>query len=33
MPLYKHVEKDTQILEFKCPEFVEELYWGKYRKS
>jgi hypothetical protein len=33
MPLYKRVEKDMQLLEFKCPEFVEELYWGKYRKQ
>jgi hypothetical protein len=33
MPLYKHVEKDAQLLEFKCPEYVEELYWGKYRKQ
>jgi hypothetical protein len=33
MPLYRRVEKDVQILEFKCPEYVEELYWGKYRKQ
>jgi len=33
MPLYRRVEKDAQILEFKCPEYVEELYWGKYRKQ
>jgi hypothetical protein len=33
MPLYRRLEKDIQILEFKCPEYVEELYWGKYRKQ
>ena len=24
---------DAAILEFKCPEYVEELYWGPYRKQ
>lgn len=33
MPLYRRMEKNAQILEFKCPEYVEELYWGKYRKQ
>jgi len=33
MPLYKHVEKNAQLLEFKCVEFVEELMYGKYRKK
>ena len=33
MPLYKRVEPDAAILEFKCPEYVEELYWGPYRKQ
>jgi hypothetical protein len=33
MPLYKRIEKTAQILEFKCPEYVEELYWGKYKKQ
>jgi len=33
MPLYRHVEKNTQLLEFKCVEFVEELMYGKYRKK
>jgi hypothetical protein len=32
MPLYRRMEKDAQMLEFKCPEYVEELYWGQYRK-
>ena len=33
MPLYKRIEPDAAILEFKCPEYVEELYWGPYRKQ
>jgi hypothetical protein len=33
MPLYRHVEKNAQLLEFKCVEFVEELMYGKYRKQ
>ena len=33
MPLYKHVEPNAQLIEFKCVEFVEELMYGKYRKK
>jgi hypothetical protein len=33
MPLYKHVEKNAQLIEFKCVEFVEELMYGKFRKK
>jgi hypothetical protein len=33
MPLYRRVEKDAQLLEFKCTEFAEELLYGKYRKG
>jgi hypothetical protein len=33
MPLYRRVEKDAQILEFKCTEFAEELLYGKYKKG
>jgi hypothetical protein len=33
MPLYRHVEKNAQLLEFKCVEFVEELIYGPYRKK
>jgi hypothetical protein len=33
MPLYKHVEKNAQLLEFKCVEFVEELMYGPLRKK
>ena len=28
MPLYRRVEKDKQLLEYKCVEFVEELMYG-----
>jgi hypothetical protein len=31
MPLYRR--QDTQILDFKCPEFVEELLYGPLRKK
>jgi hypothetical protein len=33
MPLYRHLEKDAQLLEFKCVEFVEELMYGHLRKQ
>ena len=33
MPLYRHVEKNAQLMEFKCVEFVEELLYGPYRKQ
>jgi hypothetical protein len=33
MPLYKHMEKNAQLLEFKCVEFVEELMYGHLRKK
>ena len=33
MPLYRHLEKSTQLMEFKCIEFVEELLYGQYRKK
>jgi len=32
MPLYKHVEANAQLLEFKCTEFVEELIYGQLRR-
>ena len=32
MPLYRRVEKNAQLLDFKCVEFVEELLYGPYRK-
>ena len=33
MPLYRRLEKNAQLLEFKCVEFVEELMYGPYRKK
>jgi hypothetical protein len=33
MPLYRHVEKNAQLLEFKCVEFAEELLYGNLRKK
>jgi hypothetical protein len=33
VPLYRHVEKNAQIMEYKCNEFAEELLYGKYRKQ
>jgi hypothetical protein len=33
MPLYRRQEKNAQILEFKCVEFVEELMYGQWRKK
>ena len=33
MPLYRRVERNAQLLEFKCVEFVEELMYGQWRKN
>lgn len=33
MPLYRRLEKNEQLLEFKCVEFVEELMYGHLRKK
>lgn len=33
MPLYRHVEKDARLMEFKCAEFTEELLYGHLRKK
>jgi hypothetical protein len=32
LPLYRHVEKNAQLLEFKCVEYAEELMYGPLRK-
>jgi hypothetical protein len=32
MPLYRRLEPNVQLLEFKCVEFVEELMYGHLRK-
>jgi hypothetical protein len=33
MPLYRRQEKNAQLLDFKCAEFVEELIYGQWRKK
>jgi len=33
MPLYRHVEPNAQIMEFRCVEFVEDLLYGHLRKQ
>jgi hypothetical protein len=32
MPLYRRLEKNAQLMEFKCAEFAEELLYGPLRK-
>src|SRR5262245_129927 len=32
MPLYRHLEKNMQLMEYKCVEFAEELMYGHLRK-
>jgi len=32
-PLYRHINPDARLNQFKCVEFVEELMYGKYRKQ
>jgi hypothetical protein len=33
MPIYRRQEKNAQLLDFKCVEFVEELMYGQWRKK
>ena len=33
LPLYRRLEKNAQLVEFKCVEFVEELMYGHLRKK
>jgi hypothetical protein len=33
MPLYRRQEKNMQLMDFKCVEFVEELMYGQWRKT
>jgi hypothetical protein len=33
MPLYRRVEKNAQLVDFKCVEFSEELLYGELRKK
>jgi hypothetical protein len=33
MPLYRRLDANVQLLDFKCVEFVEEMLYGKWRKN
>jgi hypothetical protein len=33
MPLYRRLDANAQLLDFKCVEFVEEMIYGKWRKT
>jgi hypothetical protein len=33
MPLYRRVEKNARLLEYKCPEFTEDILYGHLRKK
>jgi hypothetical protein len=33
MPLYRHLEKNARLMEFKCVEFAEELMYGQFTKK
>jgi hypothetical protein len=33
LPLYRRAEKNAQLMDFKCVEFVEELLYGQWRKK
>jgi hypothetical protein len=33
MPLYRRLEKNAQLLEYKCVEFSEEVLYGHLRKQ
>jgi hypothetical protein len=32
LPLYRRIEENAQLVEFRCVEFTEELLYGQYRK-
>ena len=33
MPLYRRMEPDARLMDFKCAEFVEELIYGEFRRK
>jgi hypothetical protein len=33
MPIYRRVEENSQVLEYRCVEFVEELMYGHLRRQ
>ena len=32
LPLYRRMEPDARVMDFKCVEFVEELVFGEFRR-
>jgi hypothetical protein len=33
LPLYRRMEENAQLMDFKCVEFVEELMFGQWRRN
>jgi hypothetical protein len=33
LPLYRRIERDARLMDFKCVEFVEELMFGEFRRQ
>jgi hypothetical protein len=33
LPLYRRMEKDARLMDFRCVEFVEELIYGEHRRN
>ena len=33
MPLYRRIEENVRLMDFKCVEFAEELIFGEYRRT
>jgi hypothetical protein len=33
LPLYRRMEKNVQLLEYKCVPFTEEMLYGKFKKG
>ena len=33
VPLYRRVEENAELIEFKCPEFAEEVLYGHLRRQ
>ena len=33
MPIYRRMEKNARLMDFRCVEFVEELLYGKWRRN
>ena len=33
LPLYRRIDKNAEILEFKCPAYAEDVLYGHLRKK